>query len=105
MAKHTPGPWKWWTSNSWKRLMHENTGATIRILELCVCSDGHPDLYVSEANARLIASAPDLLGALEKIVDMNVQYCIDKYGDASRADSMACVEIARAAIAKATGDA
>lgn len=20
MSGHTPGPWKWWTSNSWRRL-------------------------------------------------------------------------------------
>lgn len=35
----------------------------------------------------------------QKIIDMNVQYCIDKYGDAAQAESMACVSTARAALA------
>jgi hypothetical protein len=46
-------------------------------------------------------AADDLYAALEEIVAMNVQYCIDRYGDASKADSMGCVVTARAAISKA----
>ena len=37
--------------------------------------------------------------ALQSIIDMNVQYAIDRYGDASQADTMACVTTARAALA------
>jgi len=44
-----------------------------------------------------------LLEALQKIIDMNVQYCIDKYGDAAQAETMSCVTTAREAIAKSTG--
>ena len=56
-------------------------------------------------NAELIVRAVNnhesLISALEKIIEMNVQYCIDKYGDASKADSMGCVVTAREALAKA----
>ena len=44
------------------------------------------------------AALVGLVAALENIVEMNVQYCIDKYGDKSRAESMSCVVVARAAI-------
>lgn len=57
----------------------------------------------TEAKARLIAAAPDLLEALEKIIEMNRQWALDQYGDATKAENMECVRVARAAIAKATG--
>ncbi len=62
---HTPGPWEWWTSCSWKRLTHNREGDV-----LCphVASDGHPILDVSEHDMALIAQAPNLLKVLEKIV-------------------------------------
>ena len=47
----------------------------------------------------------DLLAALEKIVVMNVRWALDQYGDATKAENMDCVRVARAAIAKATGGA
>lgn len=58
VAQATSGPWKWWTSNSWKRLSSEAQEGGV----ICpfVSRDGHPDLTVSEADARLIAMAPDL---------------------------------------------
>ncbi len=43
----------------------------------------------------------ELLEALKAIIEMNIVYCVDKYGDASMAESMSCVKTARAAIAKA----
>jgi hypothetical protein len=56
-----------------------------------------------DANARLIAAAPDLLDALTRLVDRALAY-LDGYvmsGQITRAD----VEIARAACAKAKGEA
>ncbi len=78
---HTPGPWKWWTSNSWRRLSSD-AGRTNRdggvICPITQRSDGHPDVLVSEEDMGLIGAAPDLLEAakmaravLEKIVDLN----------------------------------
>lgn len=66
--KHTPGPWEWWTSNSLMRL----TGADGKdggVLYAAMHS-GVPDVSVSEANARLIAAAPDLLRVLEDAESM-----------------------------------
>lgn len=60
MTSFTPGPWKWWTSNSWRRLKRDDRDAE-NVLEPTVCrSDNHPDLIVNEANMALIAAAPDL---------------------------------------------
>lgn len=50
------------------------------------------------ANARLIAAAPDLLAALSAIASLNL---VDHLGPHDMA--MHAVDIARAAIAKATG--
>lgn len=54
-----------------------------------------------EANAKLICAAPELLSVLQKIVEMNRQQAIDQYGEADKAESWACVTIARSAINKA----
>lgn len=62
-----------------------------------------PEVENQAANQQLIAAAPELLEALQKIVAMNEQYCLEKYGDSSKADTMACVTTAHAAIAKALG--
>lgn len=56
----------------------------------------------SNANAKIIAAAPELLEALEEIIEMNRQTALDQYGDAEKAESWSCVTIARKAIKKAT---
>jgi len=58
MGKHTPGPWMLGNGS-------RATGFTVKIAsdELLVGGYG----LKSEANARLIAAAPDLLAALELI--------------------------------------
>lgn len=61
----------------------------------CCCVREH-------ANAKLIAAAPELLEALEEIIEMNRQTALDQYGDAEKAESWSCVTIARKAIKKAT---
>ena len=68
MTTHTPGPWTWWTSNSWRRLKHDNRGRTVNVLEPFVCHDGQPDCIVSGEDMALIAAAPDLLAALKGVV-------------------------------------
>ena len=99
MSKHTPGPWSYrkvprkqeWEINTWRcpNLGHESwTGMSV----VFGCDD-YPKMgkIVGEANARLIAAAPDLLLALR---------CIAGYLDIENAR-----QEARAAIAKATGEA
>lgn len=89
-TKHTPGPWRYWTQ---RRPESEDT-CTFRNL------DGAEILRavtvtLTESDARLIAAAPELLAALEELVNAYI-------GDvtATRAPE---VIAARAAIAKATG--
>ncbi len=65
-GEHTPGPWRWWTSNSWRRLKHDDRGITQNVLEPYVCRDGHPDLSVSAADMALIAAAPELLALVKR---------------------------------------
>ena len=86
MSKHTPGPWQW----------TQHIDPTISIYK-----DGFGQiarLYDSsagtgKANARLIAAAPDLLEALQSIIeDIDSEFGTDC--DYNKA---------RAAIAKATG--
>lgn len=67
---HTPGPWTWWTSNSWRRLRHDDpaTGHTVSVVEpYNQRSDNHPDVIVSEADMALIAAAPDMLAELKSL--------------------------------------
>lgn len=69
MTTHTPGPWEWWTSCSWKRLTSKDAAGRWmqqgNVLCPSIASDGHPVLDVSEADMSLIAAAPDLLEALK----------------------------------------
>lgn len=92
MRGHTPGPWKrgcvgsdaYWVGPDWDRPL------VARI---------ERDRDESDADARLIASAPDLLAALKSLLDYDVQDagCLptDAHLDAQND--------ARAAIAKAEG--
>ena len=64
MAEHTPGPWITDTSH-WQ----DREGVTIWA-ESKIIADVVPDGHNQEqANARLIASAPDLLACLQNLID------------------------------------
>ena len=99
MNKHTPGPWT-----------HEGQGDITGIEDngfgrgpVDVCS-----VYLRavegrhEANARLIAAAPDLLDALEYVADIDVSGADDSV---IRFILAAAQNKARAAIARARGEA
>ena len=69
---HTPGPWMWWTSCSWRRL--GTADQSTLIMTPLRDSDGHPNLRFANGGSdgpddRLIAAAPELLEALEAVVD------------------------------------
>lgn len=93
-SKHTPGPWKWsgeYThpcgKPAWTLLGRHG------LYGILTCDQGSaPQDLNDEANARLIAAAPELLGALQRLVD-----AVDP-------ESTGWDE-AVAAIAKATGEA
>ena len=73
MSKHTPGPWyaKEWSAK-------DDDGAPLcggwniidRMEVRIPLSDMEGDIDEAEANALLIAAAPDLLEALQSILDM-----------------------------------
>lgn len=60
----TPGPWKWWTSNSWKRLKRDDFGILEPVIEPYVCPDGHPDCTVAQGDMLFIEAAPDFAALL-----------------------------------------
>jgi len=112
--KHTPGPW---IAHPWR---HGSNDPRWRVIQLG-SSGGSPGLAVihprwnapadtAEANARLIAAAPELLAALIAMVKTHVNYAIDEREyDEERPNQWLddqCEEVGKAAvaaIAKATG--
>jgi len=103
MSKHTPGPWY-----SLKDTLHEGQ-YFVRVQTYgyaplaTVRGDKRSTLKQSEANARLISAAPDLLEALKSLlwyVDQleMVVYSADDNGTHEE------VAKAKAAMAKATGE-
>ena len=64
----TPGPWKWWTSCSWRRLSSEHRGYSKDGGVICPTvsqSDGHPDIIASQEDMDHIARcSPDKIAAL-----------------------------------------
>ena len=103
----TPPPWKWWDSNSFRRLSSANKDGGV-ICPTVQRSDGHPDLIVSKEDMALIESAPELLEALQlSLAAMNEMGDILNFHDL--ADEKKVSELtpafdkARAAINKALG--
>lgn len=91
--KHTPGPW---TYRAYSTHPHHIIEAEDRE-GVAYTMDHEAD---SKANATLIAAAPDLLAALERL--LNAEALVD---DEYYAEIEAAEEQARAAIAKAKGEA
>lgn len=95
MSKHTPGPWIW--DNNFNGLY--GAGPDNEVLSYA----GYEGMWLTdspsrEANARLIASAPDLLEALSEVVEF--------WDSIVPTDCINEMPIkARAAIAKASGSA
>ena len=80
---HTPGPWQQGDG-------YNAHTTTVHIKSTLIAK------AETEADARLIAAAPDLLEALKFLIDMDVAY-----QRGPRVEE--AVEVAREAIAKATG--
>ena len=100
MSKHTPGPWE---ANGYH--IRQRVTGTRSIAEVAYTGPHHtpPHEYpkscrlVDEANARLIAAAPDLLEALEAIMGSDI---FEWNGSAA----FWLQDKVKAAIAKAKGD-
>ena len=87
MTKHTPGPWRTSGTQSFYVFAGDE-----------VVTNGS-----TQANARLIAAAPDLLAALESLFE-HCAMVHKQWGDGDNTrQADAAINAARAAIAKATG--
>lgn len=97
--KGTPGPWEWWTSNSFLRLSSKATGKDGDVIDSFKMSDGHTSLSVKHEDMALIAAAPDLLEALQRFY----RWYDDIYGDDCDYTGEHPIALAKASIAKALG--
>jgi hypothetical protein len=91
MSKYTPG--RWYLDDLQEGDVYRYVIAP-NIAVGFVCRIDLRGTRGAEANARLIAAAPDLLAALDALLT-----------DVGRANNMKGARMARIAIAKATGDA
>ncbi len=90
--KHTPGPWK---------VVKLESCLTVKGPEGCrVASLFMPREEMNEANARLIAAAPDMLAALRGAAN-HLQAC--QQGELTRPFTSASLPLVLKAIAKAEG--
>lgn len=102
-VKHTPGPWvvkPEKEDDTYLRIRGQALGHRFKIAKvLCPANEDFEQLISewreTQANARLIAAAPDLLEAL--------QLCLARLEPAMTELEFEAVDAARAAIAKATG--
>ena len=102
MTKHTPGPWEVNTPNG---LLIVADGVTLARMAYSIggFSQGSisnsPGISEAEANARLIASSPELLEALAVLID----HAKEAYPHFEDTRGKADIRKAEAAIAKAEG--
>lgn len=95
MAEHTPGPWVITTGADDERIVTSTWNADGLDDDVALVYGGNEaDPVIREANARLIAAAPDLLAALEQA--LTFLYEMETVGFV--------VDDAEAAIRKARGD-
>ncbi|VXB74092.1 conserved hypothetical protein [Pantoea brenneri] len=100
--KGTPGPWKWFTSNSHKRLSSVLSGKDGDVLYAYNDSTGFPMIGCNERDMALIAAAPELLEALQDAEKALFAALDNAFGEEMANGNRELIQ-ARAAIAKALG--
>ena len=110
MSAHTTGPW--FTQREGRSTVYIEARIRPGVLqEVAACGPTEAGQDQQEANARLIAAAPDLLEALELLFGSNAMHSVcrhegaDVFGRVKGTWSAEAEEKARAAIAKAGGAA
>lgn len=105
--KHTKGPWRVSHSN-WFNILTESRPASVPTLVASVSLTAAKNVGLTDAeraefqaNAHLIAAAPDLLAACEKLYAALREYT----DEGETAAQSAVLEMAEAAIARAEGKA
>lgn len=102
MSKHTPGPWEaaeGHPSDVWHVDMPERS---FSIILSRADSDWSMSVDEVQANARLIAAAPELLAALERTLSNAIGHACDARGDDCNFEDWPWVQQAREAINNAT---
>jgi hypothetical protein len=107
MSKHTPGPWKIVGANGARKfnkfsirpVTSKIEGVLLPLAYVCRFDGEEFGMGCGEANATLIAAAPDLLEALQKLLSYGT------FDDYPNTNEWYAVRDARAAIAKAIGGA
>jgi hypothetical protein len=103
MNKHTPAPWHIGQGNGEGEIFAESgrmklQNGGIALYSVCSMTSGYND-EEDAANVRLISAAPELLAALQSMVEAFGHYC---EGDPSD-DEVTALEAALKTINKATG--
>lgn len=110
-TQHTPGPWQWAASTAGTQddvyhvgAEYEPHGDICTIAKQDPQQDGGRSRALELANARLIAAAPELLAALYNLT-MWIEGEKKGYNakELSEVSLQRHIEVARAALAKATG--
>ena len=99
MSAHTPGPWH--ISGPFNNETFRVSGSHTLYLEVRPDPDGYV-IGANEPNARLIAAAPDLLSEFKRVMSWIDNWSPEFSNDP---DWPTDRDAARAAIAKATGEA
>lgn len=83
-AKHTPGPWTYESDHTHRqfniRMLGHLIGTRDEAKHICTVNNLPPhvlanrDQSTAEANARLIAAAPDLLAALQELLALHIAH-------------------------------
>jgi hypothetical protein len=96
--QHTPGPWSYGGHGyAGREVVGPNGLTAICVMSKADSTAGHRDI---NANARLIAAAPELLEALRDLA----RVAIINSGKGQDMEGYAAFDRARAVIAKATGE-
>ncbi len=99
MRKHTPGPWFVNGHENYTKYVEARIGGGL-LQEVAACGPTEQQEQ-QEANARLMAAAPELLEALQGMIEVyGGQYNDDCLSKSST--ELELIQQARAAIAKAT---
>jgi hypothetical protein len=87
-AQHTPGPWNYSrrADGNYNLLGYGDDKLNLAVIKYFnLLNEREKE---SEANARLIAAAPDMLAALQSIVEIVDPYSLDKEGREARAKAL-----------------
>lgn len=104
MSKHTPGPWVIDWNVSRLDVFSIDASKLVATLRRSTLSEGIDQTAI--ANARLISAAPELLQALQSMLQWMPVYPAGADGIVGGREAHAeAIKAARAAIAKATGEA